>query len=75
MSLIGTAVGLGLGYLLAMYVINTAEIDIVMFGRTIYPLSYCLSALLSVLFTLIISFAMRPKLNKVDMIESLKSVE
>ncbi len=75
LSMIGTAVGLGLGYLLAMYVINTAEIDVVMFGRTIYPLSYGLSALLSVLFTLIISFAMRPKLNKVDMIESLKSVE
>ena len=75
LSLIGTAVGLGLGYLLAMYVITTAEIDVVMFGRTIYPLSFGLSALLSVLFTLIISFAMRPKLNKVDMIESLKSVE
>ena len=75
LSLIGTLFGISLGYLLAMYVINTAEIDIVMFGRTIYPLSFVLSAVLSVLFTAIISFAMRPKLNKVDMIESLKSVE
>ena len=64
-----------LGYLLAIYVINTAEIDMVMFGRTIYPLSYIISALLSVIFTLVISFVMRPKLNRVDMIESLKSVE
>lgn len=75
LSLIGTAVGLGLGYLLAMYVINTAEIDIVMFGRTIYPLSFVLSAVLSLLFTFIINIVMRPKANKVDMIESLKSVE
>jgi len=75
LSIIGTAVGLGLGYLLAIYVINTAEIDMVMFGRTIYPLSYIISALLSVIFTLVISFVMRPKLNRVDMIESLKSVE
>ena len=75
LSLIGTAVGIGLGYLLAMYVINTAEIDIVMFGRTIYPLSFVLSAVLSLVFTFIINIVMRPKANKVDMIESLKSVE
>ena len=75
LSLIGTAVGLGLGYLLAMYVINTAEINEVMFGRTIYPLSFVLSALLSIIFTFVISLMMRPKLNKVNMVEALKSVE
>ncbi len=74
-SLIGTAIGIGLGYILAMYVINTAEIDMVMFGREIYPLSYVASSVLSVVFVVVVNILMRPKINKIDLVESLKAVE
>ncbi len=74
-SLFGTAIGIGLGYFLAMYIINTAEINMVMFGREIYPLSYIASSVLSVLFVIIVNVMMRPKINKIDMVESLKAVE
>ena len=75
LTLIGTAVGLILGYFLAMFVITTAEIDIVMFGRSIHWLSYVISSALTIVFSLLVSLFMRKKLDNVEMVESLKSVE
>ena len=46
-----------------------------MFGRTIYPLSYGLSFAITLFFVIAILFIMRKKLDRVNMVESLKSVD
>lgn len=75
LSFMGGAVGLGLGYALCLYVITTAEIDEVMFGRNIYAPSYIWAFLITVAFTMIVNLIMMRVLKKVSMVESLKSVE
>ena len=75
LTFIGMAVGLVLGIFLHGYVIITAEVDMVMFVRTISPLSYVLAGILTVAFSLIVNLVAYFSLKKVDMIESLKSVE
>lgn len=75
LTLMGTAVGLVLGIWLAGFVISTAEIDIVMFGRTIHALSYVKAAVITVGFSLIVTLYMHMHMKKIDMIEALKSVE
>ncbi len=72
---IGTAVGLVLGIFLHAYVINMAEVDMVMFGREIAPLSYVYSGALTLLFSAVVCIAMLPKIKKIDMVESLKAGE
>lgn len=75
LTLMGIAAGLFGGYFLSEFIITTAEIDLVMFGRDIKPFSYVISAVITVGFSLIVSIYMHVKLKKVDMIEALKSVE
>lgn len=75
LTLLGTAVGLVLGFFLAVFVITTAEVDLVMFGRTIYAKSYILAALFTLAFSVLVTLFMHKKLKNVDMIEALKSVE
>lgn len=75
LSLIGGAVGLGLGTALCMFVIQTAEIDEVMFGRTIHPLSYLWAFLVTAAFSVLVNLLMSRVLKKISMVESLKSVE
>ena len=75
LSLIGAAAGLGLGTALCMFVIETAEIDEVMFGRTIHPLSYLWAFLVTAAFSLLVNVLMSGVLKKISMVESLKSVE
>ena len=75
LALLGDVLGLGLGILLERFVVTTAEVDYVMFGRSIHPASFGWSFALTMVFTLLILFLMRHKLNRVDMVESLKSVE
>lgn len=75
LSVMGSAVGLGLGTALCMFVINTAEIDEVMFGRSIHLLSYVWSFLVTIVFSLIVNLIMTRELKKISMVESLKSVE
>ena len=75
LTLIGSAFGLLGGRLLTAFVITTAEIDIVMFGRSVSVWSYLFAFLLTFAFSIIASFAMKPKLDKISMTESLKSVE
>lgn len=75
LSLIGGLVGLGLGTALCMFVIETAEIDEVMFGRTIHPLSFLWAFLVTAAFSLLVNLLMSRVLRKISMVESLKSVE
>lgn len=75
LTLLGTAAGLIMGVFLAMFVITTAEVDLVMFGRNIYLKSYLLAALFTLLFSALVTLVMHKRLENVDMIEALKSIE
>lgn len=75
LTILGCAVGLAFGVLMHSFVIQTVEVDMVMFGRTVEPLSFVYSALLTLLFAVIVDLVMYPKLKKIDMVESLKSVD
>lgn len=55
--------------------ITTVEVDAVMFGRVVNWRSYLYSALFTVGFSLFVNWVMYYKLKKIDMVESLKSVE
>ncbi|MBO4364696.1 MAG: FtsX-like permease family protein [Eggerthellaceae bacterium] len=75
LTLIGAAFGLLLGYFLEGFVVVTAEVDYVMFGRDIHLLSYVLGYILTIVFSVVVMVAMRSKLGNIDMVESLKSIE
>lgn len=75
LTIAGTLLGLFFGIFLHRYVVSIAEVDIVMFGRSIEPLSYVISALLSFVFSAVVNVIMHFKLKKVNMVESLKAVE
>ncbi|MFR3092469.1 MAG: ABC transporter permease, partial [Eggerthella lenta] len=69
LSVIGCAVGLVLGVFMEGFVVVTAEVDQVMFGRTIHAASFVIAFLLTMLFTVLVMLAMRRKLARVDMVE------
>lgn len=75
LTIIGMAFGCILGKILHQFIIVTVEIDSCMFGRIVYAPSYIYSMLLTVAFTILVNIAMFYKLRKIDMVESLKSVE
>ena len=75
LALLGDALGMVLGTFLETFVVTTAEVDYVMFGRTIHPMSYVYGFAITLVFTVLILFVMRHKLDQVNMVESLKSVE
>lgn len=75
LSLIGAFVGLFLGIAMEGYVVITAEVDQVMFGREIHTVSFIIAFALTMLFSVIVTLAMKFKLKKIDMVESLKSVD
>lgn len=74
-TLAGIILGMFFGSVLHKFVIETAEVDMVMFGRDISAVSFMEAALLTVLFAVIINGTMYFKLRKIDMAASLKSVE
>lgn len=75
LTVIGTALGLVLGIALHQFVIRTAEIDMVMFGREVYWLSYVWSTLLTFLFSALVNLVMHHKLKNISMVESMKAPE
>lgn len=75
LAIAGALLGLVLGSWLASFVITTAEVDYVMFGRSIHPPSYLYAFALTLVFTAAIALVMRSKLDRVSMVESLKSVD
>ncbi|MHC5252118.1 FtsX-like permease family protein [Listeria kieliensis] len=75
LTLLGILVGFIFGFFLHQFVIQTAEVDNMMFSPTITWPSYLYSAILTLLFSTIVMIVMHYKLKKIDMIEALKSVE
>ena len=75
LTLIGIVLGLVGGYFLNYFILGTCEINMLRFAKIIKPMSYIYSALITVGFTIIVNIITYFALKKIDMIESLKSVE
>lgn len=75
LTILGVLFGSAFGILLHRFIIVTVEVDSVMFGRNIRPVSFLYCAVLTCAFSAVVNLAMHFKLKKVDMVESLKSVE
>lgn len=75
LTVIGSFLGLGLGWLLLSFVISQIKIDMVWFHATAEPLSYVLSVALTLVSAVIVDFIFYFKLDKINMAEALKSVE
>lgn len=75
LTLFGIIAGMGIGNFLHHYVIQTVEVDMMMFGRNVFFRSYFYSGLITLAFALFVNGMMFYRLRKIDMIESLKSVE
>jgi putative ABC transport system permease protein len=75
LTAIGIIVGCFGGIFLHRFVMSTAEVEMVMFGRQIAVASFSSSILMTRGFAAIVSIALLPKLSRIDMVESLKSVE
>ena len=75
LTVIGSVLGLGLGYLLLLFVMSQIKIDMVWFKALVTPMSYVISITLTILAAVIVDFVFYFKLDKINMAEALKSVE
>lgn len=75
LTAMGCALGLVLGKLLHIYVMHEVDIDMISFDVHVRPVSYLLSVLLTFAFTWIVNRIMSVKLNRINMAESLKSMD
>ena len=75
LTIIGIILGLFGGYCLNYYLIGTCEINILRFSKIVNPISFVYATLITIVFTLIVNIFTYFALKKIDMIESLKSVE
>ena len=75
LTIIGISLGLVAGIYLGHFIITTCETETLMFVRHVAPLSYVYSTLITIGFTIIVNVITHFNLKKIDMIESLKSIE
>ncbi|MBR2131417.1 MAG: FtsX-like permease family protein [Oscillospiraceae bacterium] len=75
LSALGSIAGILMGRALHAFVMAQVQVDAVYFPTLIHPASYLWSVGLTILFTVLIALVMRPRLSRIDMAESLKSVE
>ena len=75
LTALGTIVGLGAGICLHRFVMANIDVDMVAFQPRVLPFSFVKSVLLTFLFMVIVDIVMYLKLERINMAESLKSVE
>ena len=75
LTILGTGLGMGLGVILTRFVVSTAEVDSIMFGRHIYWPSFVMAVVLTFAFSAFVNFIMHFRLRKINMVESMKSVD
>ena len=75
LTFIGIAIGLFIGVYLSRFVISTVEIEKATFMKEVKLMSHIYSASLTILFTISVNYITHFMLQKINMIESLKSVE
>lgn len=74
-TVLGIIVGFGLGAILHHFVVITSEVDIVMFDRSLVWYSYVFSAVITIVFAVLVNVLMHFKIKRIDEVESLKSIE
>lgn len=74
-AILGILIGAFVGIILHRFVVITAEVDIVLFDRRLVWWAFLLGAAFTAVFTVIVNFVLHFKLKKIDMVESMKSVE
>jgi len=75
LTVIGMIIGIFVGKILTIFIIKTCEIDSIMFNTVISLNSYIYSLIITAIFTILVNITTYFALKKIDMIESLKSVE
>ena len=75
LTIFGIIAGLFVGIGLHQYVMTVAETDEILFMKTIHWISYVFSFVITIFFGIVVQIFTYFKLKKIDMIESLKSVE
>ena len=75
LTIVGALFGLLGGWLLHMFIVGRVNSVMMMFVKTILPLSYLWSFLITIGFAVVVYAFMLIKLYKIDMAESLKSNE
>ena len=75
LTVIGIVLGLGFGNILTEFVMKTCELDMMFFKVDITLMSYFLSIIITIIFTFLVNVMVYFSLKKINMIESLKSVE
>ena len=72
---ISAIVGLPLGKLLHSFIMSELQVSLMNFDIHVAPLSYVYALVGTFVFSMIVNLVMKKKLDKISMIESLKSVE
>ena len=75
LTLMGIVIGLPLGVLLHQFVMQQIQVDMVAFKVAIMPVSFLLCVIIVLLFLKVVDVVMRRKIDRIDMAESLKSIE
>ena len=75
LTMIGIACGLPFGYVLGDVLLHALKMPSISFLTTVTPVSYVLAAVLPLVFALVVNLITNRTLNRIDMIEALKSVE
>lgn len=72
---LGIFFGIGLGWALLAFILNSIQAPYLLFPTVIYWWSYLISAGLTIVFSGLVDLILLPKLNKIDMAESMKAVD
>lgn len=75
LTIVGIIFGYGLGNLLTAFILQKAASDAVIFPLVIGWSGYAIAALLTIVFTIIVTIFTHYKLTKIDMVDALKSNE
>jgi len=75
LTVIGAIAGVPLGQLLLRFLMTKIKVDQVSFHVHVNGLSYLFSFLYTLLFAVIVDLVMYRRLERIDMAESLKSIE
>ena len=75
LTILGTFVGVPLGIWFHGFIMSVVKVDFVCFQTQISPLSYAIGIAITLLTTLIVDKMLSKKIDRINMAESLKSVE
>ena len=75
LTLVGAAAGLLMGSMLSDFIVESIQMNNVMFAKNVTPFSYLMGFVLTFAFSMLVNFMMYFKMNRISMVESLKSIE